>query len=402
MRTGSFLIPLGQFNQNKQSSIETSMVPNEHGLIAKAKRLDYPTPFFYTSKDILAHNYQIFTDLFDDAEIYYALKANSDPRILVRLDQLGCGFEAASAFEIDMLIKVGVYPHKIIYGTSLKPLDHIRRAARLGIDRFAADSKEEIEKIAAIAPGARVFIRAIVDDKGSVFTMSERFGSPVSEVKELILLARKLGLKAYGVSFYVGSQATMGERWAKGIATVRPVFEELKQEGVKLEVINIGGGFPVIYKNHSEAPHLREIVVNIHNELHKLPYIPKILMEPGRGIVASSTVTVATVIAKTTRQGQTWLCLDGGVYNCFYEAMIHQGATQYKVHPATVPETEADQMSCVLTGPTGDSLDIITRDARLPASVTIGDRLIFENTGAYTVTMASPFNGFPQPKLYFD
>ena len=56
----------------------------------------------------------------------------------------------------------------------------------------------------------------------------------------------------------------------------------------------------------------------------------------------------------------------------------------------------------MLTGPTGDSLDIITRDAKLPANVMVGDRLVFENTGAYTVTMASPFNGFPRPELYFD
>lgn len=378
------------------------MVPNEHQLVARAKKLDYPTPFFLTSKDILAHNYQVFTELFDDVEIYYALKANSDPRILVHLDQLGCGFEAASAFEIDILVNAGIYPHKIIYGTSIKPLDHIRRAAQLGIDRFAADSKEEIEKIAAIAPGARVFIRTIVDDSGSVFTMSERFGAPVHEVKELVLLTKKLGLKPYGISFYVGSQATKAERWAKGIATIRPTIEALKQEGIKLDMINIGGGFPVIYKNHAEAPHLKEIVIAVHNELHRLPYMPKILMEPGRGMVASTTVTVATVIAKTTRKQKTWLCLDGGVYNCFYEAMIHQGATQYKVHPATIPETTVDQINCVLTGPTGDSLDIITRDAKLSASITVGDRLVFENTGAYTVVMASPFNGFPKPQLYFD
>lgn len=377
------------------------MVPNELAIVAKAKKLNYPTPFFFTSKDILAHNYKVFTDLFDNSEVYYALKANSDPRILVHLDQLGCGFEAASAFEIDILVNAGIYPHKIIYGTSIKPLDHIHRAAKLGIDRFAADSKEELEKIAAIAPGARIFVRAIVDDTGSVFTMSERFGSPIEDVEGLILLAKKLGLKPYGISFYVGSQATKAERWSNGIATIRPTIEALKAKNITLEMINIGGGFPVIYKNHDHAPHLREIVVNIHNELHKLPYMPKILMEPGRGIAASSTVAVATVIAKTVRNHKTWLCLDAGVYNCFYEAMAHQGATEYKVHPATVPEGDHDQINCVLTGPTGDSLDIITRDAKLPTSVTVGDRLVFENTGAYTVTMASPFNGFPKPELYF-
>src|ERR1700679_1148231 len=98
------------------------MVPNELEIVAKAKKLNYPTPFFFTDKNILAHNYKVFTELFDDAEIYYALKANSDPRILAHLDQLGCGFEAASAYEIEALVKAGIYPHKITYGTSIKPL----------------------------------------------------------------------------------------------------------------------------------------------------------------------------------------------------------------------------------------------------------------------------------------
>lgn len=377
------------------------MIPNELEIVEQAKSLSYPTPFFLTSKDILEHNYRVFTELFDKAEIYYALKANSEPQVLSCLDAAGCGFEAASAFEIEMLDKVGVSPTKITYGTSIKPKEHIRYAAELGVDRFAADSKEEIEKLAAIAPGSRVFVRTIVDDEGSVFTMSERFGSPVKEVKDLVLLARKLGLKPYGISFYVGSQATKAERWAKGIETIRPTIEQLLAEGITLDVINIGGGFPVIYRNHSHAPHLREIVIAIHNELHKLPYIPTIIMEPGRAIVASSTVTVAQVISRSTRHGKTWLCLDAGIYNAFYEAMIHQGATQYKVHPVSLPEEGTDHIACTLTGPTGDSLDIITREARLPANIAVGDRLVFENTGAYTIAMASAFNGFPRPDFYF-
>ncbi len=376
------------------------MIPNDIKIVDEARALTYPTPFFYTSKDIIKHNYHTFTHLFDNEEIYYALKANSDPKILAYINELGCGFEAASSFEIDLLLDVGVDPHKIIYGTSVKPIEHIKRAAEVGINRFAADSKEEIEKIAACAPGSKVFVRTIVDDSGSVFTMSERFGAPVENVKNLILYAKHLELKTYGISFYVGSQATNADRWANGIKTIKPVIEELMEEGITLEMINIGGGFPVTYHNHETAPHLKEIVTKVHNVLHTLPYIPKIIMEPGRGIVASSTVLVSEVISKTTRGGKTWLCLDAGIYNALYEAMIHQGSTKYNVHPPAPIEPGTDIMSCVLAGPTGDSLDIIDREVPLPSYVTVGDRLIFENAGAYTVQMASAFNGFPKPELY--
>jgi ornithine decarboxylase len=378
-----------------------SLSPKDlESLLAHVATLDYPTPFFFTSRDILKQNYETFTSLFDDAEVYYALKANSDPKVLLYLDQLGCGFEAASAHEIDILLQLGVDPARIIYGTSIKPAEHIRRSFHNGVDRFAADSKEELAKIAEYAPGAKVFIRTIVDDKGSVFMMSERFGAPVSKAKELLLYARSLDLKLYGISFYVGSQAGYADKWSNGIGTIAPVIDELYAEGIQLEVINIGGGFPVPYANHKDAPKLPEIVANIHNAIHQLPYIPRLIMEPGRGIVATSTVLVSEVIARNNRDGRPWLCLDAGIYNALYEAMVHQGETQYDVHPLNPPTGPATPMMCTIAGPTGDSLDIVVRDAILPDYIGVGDHLIFENTGAYSVTMASRFNGFPSPELY--
>jgi ornithine decarboxylase len=374
-------------------------VEPEH-ILAQAQLLTYPTPFFYTSRDVIKHNYHVFTHLFDNAEIYYALKANSEPKILSYLNELGCGFEAASAYEISMLIDVGVSPKKIVYGTSIKPAEHIRLAHNAGVNRFAADSMEEVKKIADNAPGAKVFIRAIVDDAGSVFMMSERFGTPVDTVKDMLLYAKSLGLKTYGISFYVGSQAAHADMWARGVNTVKPVVEELYKEGVTLEVLNIGGGFPVHYDNHQDAPELRQIVINVHNAMHTLPYMPKIIMEPGRAMVATSTVLITEVIARNDRGNKPWLCLDAGIYNALYEAMIHQGATRYPVLPLNPPTEPTENLSFTLAGPTGDSLDVIARDVELPSYISVGDKLVFEHAGAYTITMASRFNGFPAPSFY--
>lgn len=376
------------------------MTHNIANTIDYIRLLDYKTPYFYTSKEILKQNYEAFSGLFHNAEILYALKANSDPKILTYLDQLGCGFEAASFYEIDLLLSLGVAPSRIIYGTSIKPAAHIYQSFHAGIHRFAADSREELEKIAENAPGSKIFIRAIVNDKGSVFKMSERFGTPPETLTDLIICARNLGLKTYGISFYVGSQATNAGRWAEGIETVRPAIEALLQEGITLEVLNIGGGFPVRYRNHRYVPELEHIVTSINSALHQLPYIPKLLMEPGRGLVATSTVLVAEVIARNDRDGKPWLCLDAGNYNALYEALIHQGTTVFPVHPLNPPTEATTPMLCTLAGPTGDSLDIIDRNVVLPAYITVGDRLVFENAGAYTIAMATKFNGFPVPSLY--
>lgn len=378
----------------------TLPIADQEELRAHVATLNFPTPFFFTSRDVLKRNFETFTDLFDNAEVFYALKANSDPKVLSYLNELGCGFEAASAFEIDILLKLGVSPNKIIYGTAIKPAEHIRLSFQAGVNRFAADSREELEKIAHHAPGSRVFVRAIVDDAGSVFTMSERFGTPLNTVQGLLMEARDLGLKLYGVSFYVGSQATDAQKWANGIHSVRPVIEELYKDGIELEVLNLGGGFPVPYRNHTHAPELPEIVANIHNALHQLPYIPKLLMEPGRGLVATSTVLVSEIIARNDRAGMPWLCTDAGIYNALYEAMIHQGSTMYPVRPLVDPIEPFRQKMFTIAGPTGDSLDIVGRDIILPDYLGVGDRLIFENTGAYTIALANPFNGFPTPELY--
>lgn len=371
-------------------------------VINEVRGLTHETPFFYTSRDILEENFFSFCGLFAHCEVYYAVKANSEPSILSFLDRLGCGFEAASGYEISILQSVGVAADKIIYGTSVKPIAHIREAFALGIDRFAADSKEEIEKIAEAAPGSRVFVRAVVDDSGSVFTMSERFGAPPSSVKHLVLHIQRLGLVPYGISFYVGSQATDGSKWAKGVYTIKPVIEELADEGVRLETVNIGGGFPALYENHPEAPRIGEIVEFTRDALASLPYSARVIMEPGRAIVATSTVLVSQVISRSDRAGSPWLCLDAGIYNALYEAMVHQGATRYRIHALDAPEHEIETESFTLAGPTGDSLDVIARNARLPSCTGTGDRLAFENAGAYTIAMASRFNGFPPPQLYLD
>src|SRR5687767_1706605 len=86
-------------------------------ILEHARSLSHDTPFFFTSRKILRKNYHTFTNLFANSEINYALKANSDPKILSYFNELGAGFEAASGYEIQMLLDLGVEPRRIFYGT---------------------------------------------------------------------------------------------------------------------------------------------------------------------------------------------------------------------------------------------------------------------------------------------
>lgn len=364
------------------------------------EKLPYKTPFFLFSKNKILHNYQEFKKLFPDPLVHYAMKANSEPEVLKTLSEAGSGFEVASKFELDMLKPLKVLPEKIIYGTSVKPASHIKEFAKYGVDRFAFDSFPEIDKIAAIAPGSRVYVRTIANDSGSVFKFSEKFGTDTASIIPLLTHAKDVGLHPYGISFHVGSQASDPDAWANVLLSLRSIIQDLKENGITLDVLNLGGGYPCKYVSSENIPTLNEIAKRTLKEYKKLPYKIKLMLEPGRGIIADTAVLVVSVIARVERMGSTWLFLDAGVYNGLFETMAYQGSTRYPVESMR-PVGNSGESLFELAGPTGDSPDVITREALLSKDIEVGDKLIFRNVGAYSLTVISRFNGFPKPDVYY-
>ena len=362
--------------------------------------LTYPTPFFIFSKKKILDKYKQFKENFHGAEIYYAMKANSEPTTLKVLMKAGSGFEVASVFELNILKKIKVPPEKIIYGTAVKPAAHIKEFYEYGVRTFAFDSFQELEKISLTAPGSNVYVRISVNDTGSVFKFSAKFGTELENVVPMLQRAKALGLNPYGISFHVGSQASNLMAWEQGLERIAVCLEHLSKVDIKIQIINIGGGFPCLYASTESNLELKEIAKNTLAYYKTLSYHPKLILEPGRGIIAEAGLLVATVIERIERKGTTWLFLDAGVYNALYEAMAYQGSTRYKV-TSLRPALNSGEMLYSLAGPTGDSPDIITKEALLPQDITVGDRIIFHSTGAYSLVVSSSFNGFPRPDVYF-
>jgi len=342
-----------------------------------------------------------FNDCFPGATIHYAMKANSEPEILKTLNENGSSFEVASIYELNILKEIGVSPEKIIYGTSVKPSAHIKEFFKFGVDRFAFDSLSELEKIASVVPGSKVYVRVSVNDIGSVFRFSEKFGTSIESIAPLLIHAKELGLKPYGISFHVGSQTSNPLAWANALQNLIPIMHDLKRENIKLEVINIGGGFPCKYNSSERELNLKEIADSIYKQCKKFPYKVKLILEPGRGIVASAGVLMTSVISKIERSGNSWLFLDAGVYNALFEAMAYQGSTKYRIGSLRHSYDSANNKQFSLAGPTGDSPDVITREALLPQDISVGDKLIVHDVGAYSLVVSSRFNGFPKPSVYF-
>lgn len=362
--------------------------------------LPHETPFFLFSKKKILDNYKTFRKLFPGSSIYYAMKANSELGVLKILADAGCRFEVASRYELNMLKEIKIQPEKIIYGTSVKPASHVKEFFDYGVNRFAFDSFPEIEKIAAMAPGSKVYVRAIADDAGSVYKFSEKFGTDTASIIPLLVRAKETGLHPYGISFHVGSQASDPQAWANVLISLRSIIQDLKKMGITLDVINLGGGYPCKYASSENVPSLQEIAQYTLKQYKKLPYRPKLILEPGRGIVADAGIAIASVIARIERRGSTWLFLDIGVYSGLFETMAYQGSTRYPVSSMRKVGDSGESLF-ELAGPTGDSPDVITREALLPRDIEVGDKLIFHNVGAYSIGMTNPFNGFPKPDVYF-
>jgi ornithine decarboxylase len=363
------------------------------------QNLPYKTPFFVFSKKAILDKLKEFKKCFPGSLIHYAMKANSEPEILDILVKAGAGFEVASLHEFKILKKIGVPAEKMIYGTSIKPAADIKEIFKYGVDRMAFDSLSELEKIAVVAPGARVYVRVSVNDSGSVFQFSEKFGTDKGNIVPLLKRAKELGLRTYGISFHVGSQASNAKAWANALSSLKQPLAELKKAKINIEIINIGGGYPCAYASAETDLTLKEIAQHTLREYKKLPLQPRLILEPGRGIIASAATLITSIIGKVERKGNTWLFLDAGVYNALFESMAYQGSTRYKITSLN-PSYDSGESMFALAGPTGDSPDIITHEALLPSGMEVGDKLVIHDVGAYSLAVSSRFNGFPKPNVY--
>jgi ornithine decarboxylase len=360
--------------------------------------IDMPTPYLVTDLDSVARRHAAFEAAMPGVRTCYAMKCNPSPEILRTLAGRGAGFEIASLGELRMLQTIGIDPAEVLYSNPVKPPSHIAAAAEAGLWRFSFDSPNELAKIAEHAPGAAVYVRLRVDDTNSVFPLSRKFGTDVEDAYDLMLLARRLGLRPYGVTFHVGSQCTNAKAWHDAIGSAGALMDMLLTDGIELEMLDLGGGFPARYTE--DVPGIDEIGAVVTSAVTSLlPYAPKLLVaEPGRHLVAEASVLAATVIGRETRDGEHWLYVEVGVYNGLMEVLQTPGGWDFPMWTSRPGGTE---LAFTVTGPTCDSTDTIAYGVVLPATVAVGDVLYLGSTGAYTLAYASHFNGFPPPTPVF-
>ncbi len=360
------------------------------------------TPFLVMDLDVVANNYNELHRTLPIAEIFYAVKANPAPEIVQLLTTLGSSFDVASPAEIHMVLDAGVRPEKVSFGNTIKKERDIAFAFERGVRMFAFDSISELEKISRAAPGSKVFCRLLTSNEGADWPLSRKFGCDEDMAFDLLLKARELGLEPYGISFHVGSQQTRLDQWNGALQKTAELFLRLKNSGVALSMVNIGGGLPAHYTDpvSSVAEYSKSIMSALKECFSDT--LPLICTEPGRSLVGDAGVLETEVILiskKSYADEARWVYVDIGKFGGLAET--HDEAIKYRID---VVDKKGPAGPVILAGPSCDSVDILYEkfQYQLPLSLQAGDHLRFYAAGAYTASYASVgFNGFAPLKTFF-
>eukprot|EP01101_Sappina_pedata_P011997 TRINITY_DN8158_c0_g1_i1.p1 TRINITY_DN8158_c0_g1~~TRINITY_DN8158_c0_g1_i1.p1 ORF type:complete len:604 (-),score=320.70 TRINITY_DN8158_c0_g1_i1:112-1923(-) len=378
---------------------------------------DYST-FYLVNLGSVVEKYVQWVKYLPRVQPFYAMKSNPDINLVRVLQTLGAGFDCASKLELVEAIEVGAQPKDIIYANPCKGPEHIRYAREKGIEMMTFDSIVELDKIHSIYPESKVVLRILPDDRNSLMPFGVKFGASFEDCKILIKRCKEIGLALVGVSFHVGSGCFSSKSYVDAVLLARSVFDLAEQEGFKLSLLDIGGGWP----GGSEELTFPDIAKDLAPVLEQhFSADVRIIAEPGRYFCTTCYTLAVSIISRKERAAKPKLDAEGkdipavgldqkevlyylsdGLYGSFNNIVFDHA------HPTPVPlrkDSQADGTStpmrrCSLFGPTCDSIDVICKDIELP-ELQVGDWLYFMDMGAYTLASASSFNGFKPPNAKY-
>lgn len=374
-----------KFNLDTTSGIEN--------LIKRYLR-KHKTPFMLVRRDMLKRQFDLFSKYLPEVTPYYAIKSNPHHEIIKTFISLGSSFDVASAAEMREVLRLGASPSKIIFAHTIKSPEDIVFARKRRVRLMTFDNEPELYKISKYYPKAHVLCRIKVSNAGSQVELSLKFGADQEHAAFLLKKAKALGLKPMGISFHVGSQSKNVENYLQAVEISANIFNESKENGIPLKILDIGGGFPIEHFDGEIGINFERMASQIRKEL-KLLFDRQIrfIAEPGRFFSGPSGILVTQVVGRAFRNNKNYYYLNDGLYADFSGMVFDHARYEFKTL------RRGQKFLSTLAGPTCDSFDTLSTNAEIP-ELYVGDVVYVKNIGAYSHASAVPnFNGFPPAKI---
>ncbi|AFI46848.1 diaminopimelate decarboxylase [Pasteurella multocida subsp. multocida] len=377
--------------QYQQAQLMAEQVPVKH--IAQ----QYGTPLYIYSRATLERHWHAFNNALGDHPhlICFAVKSNPNIAILNIMARLGSGFDIVSQGELERVLAAGGEPSKIVFSGVAKTETEIARTLEVGIRCFNVESVAELYRINQVAgemgKTAPISLRVNPDVDArthpyiSTGLKENKFGISVAEARNVYQLANQLPhIQITGMDCHIGSQLTELQPFLDATDRLIVLMEQLKQDGIQLKHLDLGGGLGVPYTNEN-PPHPSEYASALLDKL-KAYHELEIILEPGRAITANAGILVTKVEYLKHNEDRHFAIVDAGMND-----MIRPALYQAYMNIIEVDRTlTRDKAVYDVVGPICETSDFLGKQREL--AIAAGDYLAQRSAGAYGASMSSNYN----------
>ncbi|OOF84978.1 diaminopimelate decarboxylase [Rodentibacter ratti] len=361
----------------------------------------FGTPLYIYSRATLERHWHAFNDALGSHPhlICFAVKSCSNIGVLSVMAKLGSGFDIVSQGELERVLAAGGEASKVVFSGVAKSRKEIMRALEVGIRCFNVESVSELHhinliagemgKIAPISLRVNPDVDAHTHPYISTGLKENKFGVSVDEAREVYKLAASLpNVRITGMDCHIGSQLTELQPFLDATDRLIVLMEQLKQDGIALEHLDLGGGLGVTYTDEN-PPHPSEYAKALLEKLKDYKDL-EIILEPGRAITANAGILVAKVQYLKSNESRNFAITDTGMND-----MIRPALYEAYMNIVEIDRT-LDRQKAVydVVGPVCETSDFLGKQREL--AIAEGDYIAQCSAGAYGASMSSNYNSRPR------
>ena len=361
----------------------------------------FGTPLYIYSKATLERHWHAFDNAFGEHPhlVCFAVKSNPNIAILNVMAKLGSGFDIVSQGELERVLAAGGDAAKVVFSGVAKSHQEIARALEVNIRCFNVESEAELLRINQIAGEmgkiAPISLRVNPDVDAhthpyiSTGLKENKFGVSVEQAREVYKLAATLpNIKVVGMDCHIGSQLTELQPFLDAVDRLIVLMEQLKQDGIHLKHLDLGGGLGVTYTDET-PPHPTDYAKALWEKLSAFSEL-EIIVEPGRAITANAGILVTKVEYLKSNESRNFAIVDAGMND-----MIRPALYQAYMNILEIDRTLAREEKIYdVVGPICETSDFLGKQRKL--AIAEGDYLAQRSAGAYGASMSSNYNSRPR------